>query len=63
MKNIKFKKEGDILTVTIDLSKDLGMSKSQKSRTIATTEGNVSIDDDSDVKIGVNCYRPAGEAK
>ena len=49
--------EGTILTMKIDISKDFGPSKSGKSITIASTEGNVSLPDTEDVKIGVNVYK------
>jgi hypothetical protein len=43
--------------ITVDISKEFGPSKSGKSITIATTEGNVSIPDNEDIKIGLNIYR------
>ena len=58
MKNIDMKVEGDILTVKIDLSKNYGPSKTGKSITIASSEGNVSIPE-RDEKIGINVYRKA----
>ncbi len=57
MKNIEMTLEGTILTMKIDISKDFGPSKSGKSITIASTEGNVSLPDTEDVKIGVNVYK------
>jgi len=56
MKNVDMKVEGQTLTITVDLSKDFGESSSGKSMIIATTEGNVSIPDKEDVKIGLNIY-------
>lgn len=58
MKNIDMKVEGDILTIKIDLSKNYGPSKTGKSITIASSEGNVSIPE-RDEKIGINVYRKA----
>ena len=49
--------EGKILTIKVDLSKDFGESKSGKSITIASTEGNISIPEDDEIKIGLNIYR------
>jgi len=43
MKNCEMTLNGDILTITVDVSKDFGKSSSGKSIIIATTEGNVSI--------------------
>lgn len=56
MKNISIDVKSNTLTITVDLSKDLGPSKSGKTRIIATTEGNISVPG-SDAKIGLNIYR------
>lgn len=56
MKNIEMKVNGNILTITVDLSKDFGKSSSGKNTIIASTEGNQSVPD-SDAKIGLNIYR------
>jgi hypothetical protein len=56
MKNVNMKVDGDILVITVDLSKDFGPSNSGKSLVIATTEGNQSVPD-SDAKIGLNVYK------
>lgn len=58
MKNVEYKVEGKKLIITIDLSKEFGDSKSGKSVTIASTEGNVSVEGVTDVKLGLNCYKP-----
>jgi hypothetical protein len=57
MKNVDMKVEGDRLVITVDLSKEFGESKSGKSITIASTDGNVSVPGREEVKIGVNVYR------
>ena len=57
MKNCEMKLEGDILTITVDLSKEFGKSSSGKSIIIGTTEGNVSVPGKEDVKVGLNVYR------
>ncbi len=57
MKNIDMNLQGNILTIKVDISKDFGESKSGKSITIASTEGNISIPDNEDIKIGLNIYR------
>ena len=44
MKNVEMKVNGNILTVTVDLSKEFGPSSSGKTIIIASTEGNVAID-------------------
>jgi hypothetical protein len=57
MKNIEMQVENNILTLKIDLTKEFGPSASGKTILIATTEGNVSIPEAEDKKIGVNVYR------
>ncbi|HOX28288.1 MAG TPA: hypothetical protein PLQ76_03940 [bacterium] len=59
MKNIEMKVEGDILKIEIDLSKDHGPSKSGKTISVASTEGNVPVPDHSNMRIGVNIYKYA----
>ena len=56
MKNVDMKVEGQTLTITVDLAKDFGESSSGKSIIIATTEGNVSLPDKEEIKIGLNIY-------
>jgi len=51
------KLNGNQLVITVDITKEFGPSKSGKSITIASTEGNVSIPDNEDIKIGLNIYR------
>ena len=58
-KNIKTSIEGNILTITVDISKSFGPSASGKNIIIASSEGNVSVDDTDDVKMGINIYRKA----
>jgi hypothetical protein len=57
MKNCEMKLTGTILTITVDVSKDFGKSSSGKSVIIASTEGNVSIPEKDDIKIGLNVYK------
>lgn len=59
MKNCEIKLEGSILTITIDISKEFGKSSSGKNVIIGSTEGNVSIPEKEDIKIGLNVYRKA----
>jgi hypothetical protein len=60
MKNIEAKVQGDKLVITVDLTKNFGLSGSGKSIIIASTEGNVSVPCREEIKIGVNFYRPSG---
>ena len=57
MKNCEMKLNGSILTITVDISKEFGTSSSGKSIIIGSTEGNVSIPEKEDIKIGLNVYR------
>lgn len=57
MKNCEMKLTGNILTITVDISKEFGKSASGKSIIIGSTEGNVSIPEKEDIKIGLNIYR------
>lgn len=44
------------LTITIDLTKEYGLSGSKKSTMIATTKGNKELENG--ISIGLNVYRP-----
>ncbi|MCE5337468.1 MAG: hypothetical protein LLF90_02125 [Methanomicrobiaceae archaeon] len=57
MKNIDMAIEGNVLTIRVDLGKDFGESKSGKSITIASTEGNIAVPGHEEIKIGLNIYR------
>jgi hypothetical protein len=57
MKNVDLKLEGNILTIKVDISKEFGPSTSGKTIIIASTEGNMSVPDKEDVKIGLNIYK------
>jgi hypothetical protein len=56
MKNVDMHVEGNILTIKVDLSKSFGPSSSGKNVIVASTEGNQSVPDREDVKIGLNVY-------
>jgi len=55
MKNVEIKIEGEKMTITVDLSKTFGPSKSGKTTTIASTEGNQAVAPG--VFVGLNVYR------
>ena len=57
MKNVDMTIEGNTLTIRVDLGKDFGESKSGKSITIASTEGNIPVPGREEVMIGRNVYR------
>ena len=57
MRNVQTDIKGTILTLTIDCSKSFGASKSGKSKTIASTDGNPKIIvDGKQISIGLNVY-------
>jgi len=56
MKNAEVQVEGDILSITVDLSKEQGPSKSGKTLIVASSEGNKTIPGREE-KIGLNIYR------
>jgi hypothetical protein len=56
MNNMQMKVDGSILTITVDLSKEYGRSKSGKTMIIATSAGNKLIEG-TDATIGLNIYR------
>lgn len=57
MRNVEMKADGDKLTITVDLSKTLGLSKSGKSQIIASTDGNAAVETRrGQVKVGLNVY-------
>ncbi|MHA1270541.1 MAG: hypothetical protein ACTSPY_12185 [Candidatus Helarchaeota archaeon] len=60
MENIEYEIDGDILTLKIDLSKELGESKSGKSIVVASTRGNKRIKEyeKKTIMLGLNCYIP-----
>ena len=56
MKNVQITVAGNILTITVDLTKEFGPSSSGKTIIVASTEGNVAVPA-RDEKIGLNVYR------
>ena len=57
MKNVEMKTEDNVLIIKVDLTKDFGPSASGKTIIIASTEGNISIPDKENIKIGLNVYK------
>ena len=56
MRNVAYKIEGSKLLIEVDLSKELGRSKSGKTMIVATTSGNVDIGHEG-IKLGLNMYK------
>jgi hypothetical protein len=61
MKNVGISLDGDIMTITVDLSQDFGPSKSGKTTIVASTEGNKTIPGREE-KIGLNIYRQESDS-
>lgn len=60
--NVSAEVKGNKLILTIDLSKNLGPSKSGKSLLVGSTGGNKTVGEGKDaVKVGVNIYKPVAE--
>ncbi|HOC58344.1 MAG: hypothetical protein KBA28_02295 [Syntrophaceae bacterium] len=57
MKNVDMKVEGNILTIQVDLTREFGPSASGKTIIISSTEGNISIPERDEIKIGLNIYK------
>jgi len=60
MENMDLNIEGNTLTITVDLSVELGPSGSRKNMIIASTRGNAKIPG-TDATIGLNIYKPLRE--
>lgn len=57
MKNVTMKVVGSTLTITIDLSKTFGESRSGKTTIVATTQGNVPVPEGKGAILGLNVYK------
>ena len=55
MTNVKWTREGNILTITVDTSKEFGPSKSGKTIIVASSGGNEALGDN--LIMGLNIYR------
>ena len=55
MKNVTVKQTATELVITVDLTKNLGPSKSGKTIIIGTTAGNARLD--AGIVVGLNVYR------
>ena len=62
MQNVEIEVKGNIMTITVDLSKNFGPSKSMKTISIASTKGNKTVSGPAgDVVVGVNVYKFPGK--
>ncbi len=56
--NMTIEVKGNSVVITIkDFTKEQGLSSSGKSRTVATTRGNVQVEGANGLVLGVNAYR------
>lgn len=60
MQNVTTSVKGTVLTITVDLAKRFGASKSGKTITIASTQGNQAIEGGKGAVIGLNIYTKEG---
>jgi len=56
MKNVKLSVEKDVLVITIDLTKDFGLSNSGKTTIVASTNGFTQIGNNG-IKLNLNCIK------
>lgn len=57
MKNIQATVKGEVLTITVDLTKVYGPSSSGKTTIVASTEGNQPVDGHPGMALGINVYK------
>ena len=57
MRNVQVEVKGSIMTITVDLSKDFGKSKSGATSIVASSDGNADVPGHEGVKIGLNVYK------
>jgi hypothetical protein len=57
--NMETRMDGDKLIIEIDLTKEYGLTSSQKSIKVASSDGNISVPGREDIKLGLNVYKPA----
>ncbi len=57
MKNVELKVDDQTLILKVNLNEEFGPSASGKTIIIASTEGNVSVPGNKNIKIGLNVYR------
>lgn len=57
--NITMKRDGNMLTLTIDLSKRYGPSSTGKTIIVASSEGNANVPGSDKMKLGLNVFEKA----
>lgn len=56
MRNVEMSISDNKLHITVDLSQKGELSSSKKSMVIGSTEGNVSVPERNEIKVGLNVY-------
>lgn len=59
MKNVTLSVDKNVLVIRVDLTKDLGLSSTGKTRIIATTAGNAEVPGHEHVELGLNVFKKA----
>jgi hypothetical protein len=62
MRNVKLSVQGSILTIEVDLAKDLGPSSTGKTILVASTKGLTDVPGVDGVMVGLNVVRPKSSA-
>ncbi|HKC95581.1 MAG TPA: hypothetical protein VKB81_16315 [Nitrospira sp.] len=57
MKNVEMSVDGHTLILKVNLTEEFGPSASGKTIIIASSEGNVSVPGNKEIKVGLNVYR------
>jgi hypothetical protein len=57
VKNVEMFRDGDILHIQIDLSKEVGPSSSGKTIIVGTTGGNQPVPETDGIFIGINAFK------
>lgn len=62
MENVKMSVAGNKLTIEVDLAYRGGPSSTGKTLRVASTEGNVPLEGNPEIKVGLNIFAPAPAA-
>jgi len=57
MENVKVEVKGNELILTVDLSKEVGPSKTGKTIIIGTSSGNEKVPGNSEIQFGLNVFK------
>lgn len=57
MQNVTVEVKGNILTMAVDLTKEIGLSSSGKTTLIASTQGNSKVPGKEGMQFGLNVFK------